>query len=144
MPQPEASFKLNTAWDVHWVPHLLDLFVVCTSSSENRFGKCSVSCISSCVSMSECSLSIHHRIKAVPNKLMEKTFHQGRWNWLPMERSTFQVLWLALLVENLMGFSSTSLSSEGFLDAADLWELRARSRIPFSLLTRKIQNVLRL
>lgn len=97
----------------------------CSSSSEGskmflwRFLSTSVS-----------PLSAHHKMMPMQKRLTGSTFHQGRSNWLPSERSTFHTLWLALLVENLMGSSFTVLSS---VDLADGRELRVSNRILVTL-----------
>lgn len=102
----------------------------CSSSSEGskmflwRFLSTSVS-----------PLSAHHKMMPMQKRLTGSTFHQGRSNWLPSERSTFHTLWLALLVENLMGSSFTVLSS---VDLADGRELRVSNRILVTLRTKNI------
>lgn len=75
-------------------------------------GKCSNRLFSRAWSRSVSWRKTHHRRKPMVKTLIGRTFHHGRWNLLPMERSTFHVRWLALLVENLMGwerFSSPSV-----------------------------------
>ena len=59
-----------------------------------------------------------------------KTCHQGRWCVLPIERSTFQVRWLPLLVENMMGLdsSSSSLPPGEFRDFAQQCEVTDSAR----------------
>ena len=59
-------------------------------------------------STSVSSRNTHHNRKLTAARLTGRTFHQGRWCWLPMARSTRQVRWLPGLVENLMGSSFTS------------------------------------
>lgn len=94
-------------------------FLVVSSSFESTLGTCSCSCFSKAASMSVSSLKAHHNRKAVASRLMGTTFHIGRSYWLPIERSTLQFLWLAWLVENLMGSLFTSSSSADCLDLHD-------------------------
>lgn len=91
------------------------------------------------LSISVSPLSAHHKMMLMPKRLMGRTFHQGRSNWLPSEVSTFQVLWLALLLENLIGSSFPLLSSLGLADSR---ELSVRNRILVNLGTKKWTQVL--
>lgn len=102
----------------------------CSSSSSEGSEKM---CLWRLLSMSVSPLSTHHKMKLIKKRLTGSTFHQGRSNWLPSEPSTFHVLWLALLVENLMGSSFTGLSS---VDLADGRELRVSNRILVTLWTK--------
>lgn len=115
-------------------------FLAVSSSFESTLGTCSCSCFSRAASMSVSSLKAHHNRKAVASRLMGTTFHIGRSYWLPIERSTLQVLWLALLVENLMGSLFTSSSSADCLDLHDSRELRARDRTLWNLPARKTED----
>lgn len=134
---PSATVKINVCQNkynlkyIHTQVHYSLVWFCCSSSSsESKPGKCLYRCSPSFSSMSVSSLKAHHTSTPKTNTLKGKTFHQGRWYWLPMERSTFQDLWLALLVEN---FKGSLIVSSLFVDLAELPVVKVMGRTLSSL-----------
>lgn len=130
-------YKRGTASATAKKPWICQLFSS-SSSSGSRPGSFVNKCSPNLSSMSVTLLIEHHRRTLMKTRLIGKTFHQGRWYLLPRDWLTFHTPGPALLVENLMGASSTFRSSSVCFAAVCV--LRDRGRILFSLEIKRILN----